>query len=638
MSIITVHCRAIAAEPIRRHLWQLMTQSNTPLINDLLKQVSLHNDFEIWKRRGSIPKSTVADLCIPLKEAYPGQPPRFYSSAILTVTSAYESWLKLQHSNQLRLNGKQQWLNVVKSDDKLLEISGTTLDAIQQQARDILIQIDKERQSQSAANPKQSKKANATKDTDLMSRLFKAYEATDNLLSRCAIAHLLKNDCKIAQIKEDPTKFAHRIQRKQKEIERLAIQISARLPKGRDLTGEKFLQTLEIATKQVPKNDAQMREWHAKLLTRTKLLPYPIVYGSSTDVFWGKTAKGRIIVNFNGLTKYFQAIDPGIKEWLKVKHGYPFQLYCDRRQLPFFQRFVEDWQIYQANKDTYPAGLLTLSSATLAWREGEGKGEPWNVNHLALHCTFDTRLMTAEGTLAVQHEKSDRALKKLTNTNPDLRNNSTLERLKKLPTRPSQKPYQGNPEILVGLSIGLADPVTAIVVNGRTGDVLAYGTPRMLLGERYHSIERYRHQQQQTALNRQENQHHNDARSSESELGQSIDRLLAQAIGQLARQYQAHSIVIPNLTHLREFLASEIAARAEQKCPGSVAAQDRYAKKYRIAIHRWSYRRLIEAIHSKAKQLEINVESGFQPLSGKPQSLAKDVAISAYSARTSSTK
>ena len=71
------------------------------------------------------------------------------------------------------------------------------------------------------------------------------------------------------------------------------------------------------------------------------------------------------------------------------------------------------------------------------------------------------------------------------------------------------------------------------MVNGRTGNILAYGTPRMLLG-RYHLIERYRHQQQQTALKCQENrQYNNDARSSESELGRSIDRLLAQAIGQL---------------------------------------------------------------------------------------------------------
>jgi hypothetical protein len=130
-------------------------------------------------------------------------------------------------------------------------------------------------------------------------------------------------------------------------------------------------------------------------------LPYPIIYGSSTDVFWGKTANGRIAVSFIGINKYLKAADPDIKEWFKTNKEYLFQLYCDQRQLPFFRRFLDDWQVYQANKATYPAGLLTLSSAMLAWREGEGKGEPWHVNHLALYCSFDTRLMTAEGTLEV---------------------------------------------------------------------------------------------------------------------------------------------------------------------------------------------------------------------------------------------
>lgn len=160
---------------------------------------------------------------------------------------------------------------------------------------------------------------------------------------------------------------------------------------------------------------------------------------------------------------------------------------------------MEDWQAYQANRATYPGGLLTLSSALLVWRKGEGKGDPWNVNHLALHCAFDTRLMTAEGTLQVQQEKLAKATQNLTLETPDheltksqkkfhQRNASTVNRLTNLPSRPSQKPYQGNPEILVGLSIGLASSVTVAFVNGRTGDVLTYRTPPTLLGDRYHLL------------------------------------------------------------------------------------------------------------------------------------------------------
>jgi hypothetical protein len=34
MSIITIQCRLVASEETRRHLWEMMAQQNTPLIND----------------------------------------------------------------------------------------------------------------------------------------------------------------------------------------------------------------------------------------------------------------------------------------------------------------------------------------------------------------------------------------------------------------------------------------------------------------------------------------------------------------------------------------------------------------------------------------------------------------------------
>ena len=637
MSIITIHCRLIASEPIRRHLWQLMSRSNTPLINDLLKKVSHHADFETWQSRGTVPSNAIRNLLEPLKEVYPGQPPRFYASAILMVTYTYESWLALQQTCRRRLNGKQRWLNVVKSDPELLELSGSTLESIRQRAQDILSQLSTEMETQSAPNPKKRSKrrgqTHSSNNASLMPRLFTAYDTADDILSQCAITYLIKNGCKISETKEDSEKFAHRIHRKQKEIEQVEAQLQARLPKGRDLTGDVFLETLAIATQQIPETVIQAREWQAKLLARPASLPYPIIYGSSTDVRWSKTAKGRIAVSFNGIDKYLKDADPEIQEWFKLHKEYPFRVFCDQRQLPFFQRFLEDWQAYQANKDTYPAGLLTLSSATLAWREGEGEGEPWEVNHLALHCAFDTRLMSAEGTLEIQQEKFTKALKNLTHDNPDPRNQSTLNRLKNVPERPSRKPYQGNPEILVGLSIGLADPVTAAVVNGRTGEVLTYRTPRTLLGEHYHLLNRHCQQQQQNALQRHRNQKRGVTyQPSESELGQYVDRLLANSIIQLAQTHQAGSIIIPSLTHVRELLASEITAKAERKSR-MVEVQDKYAKEYRIAIHRWSYNRLINAVRSKAQQFGMTVESGFQPLQGNPQEQAKDIAIAAYHAR-----
>lgn len=634
MSIVTIHCRLIASEPIRRHLWNLMAESNTPLVSELMKLVSQHPNFESWQRRGAVPQKAITDLCKPLREVYPGQPGRFYSSAILMVLYTYESWLKIQQNLRRRMDGKQHWLNVVKSDPELLELSGSTLEAIKQKAQDILSQFNAENETRSAPNAKKTKKSNSANDPTLMSYLFKAYEATEDTLSRCAISYLLKNDCKISETEEDSEKFAHRIHRKHKEIEQLEAKLNARLPKGRDLTGEEFLKTLEIATHQISDSVKQAQEWNAILMTRSATLPYPIIYGSSGDLLWGKTAKGRISVSFNGMNKYLKEADPVIKEWFKAHQEYPFQLYCDRRQLPFFQRFSEDWQAFQANKDNYPAGLLTLSSAMLTWRECEGIGDPWNVNHLSLHCSYDTRLMSAEGTLAIQQEKSAKAVKNLERETADPRNQSTLDRLKNSPDRPSRKTYQGNPEILVGLSIGLADPVTAAVVNVVTGNVLTLRTPRTLLGDQYRLLNRHRAQQQRNILQRHKNQKRGVRyQPSESELGEYVDHLLANEIVKLAKQYRANSIVIPNLKHLREILASEITARAEQKCPGSVEAQDKYAKEYRMTISRWSYNRLIENIYSKAQQIGITVESGFQPIRANPQEQAKDIAIATYQAR-----
>ncbi|UBF24917.1 hypothetical protein K9N68_25175 [Kovacikia minuta CCNUW1] len=61
--------------------------------------------------------------------------------------------------------------------------------------------------------------------------------------------------------------------------------------------------------------------------------------------------------------------------------------------------------------------------------------------------------------------------------------------------------------------------------------------------------------------------------------------------------------------------------------------QKKYAKQYRASIHRWSYSRLLESIQSQATKFGIAVEAAKQPLIGKLEEKARDVAISAYQAR-----
>jgi len=119
----------------------------------------------------------------------------------------------------------------------------------------------------------------------------------------------------------------------------------------------------------------------------------------------------------------------------------------------------------------------------------------------------------------------------------------------------------------------------------------------------------------------------------ESELGEYVDRLLAASIVTLAQTYQAGSIVLPKLEDMRELVQIEIQTRAEQKIPGYVEGQQKYAKQYRVNVHQWSYGRLIENIQVQAAKIGISIEQGQQPVQGSPQEKAKEIAIAAYHSR-----
>jgi len=414
MSIITIHCHLHTTEAIRRLLWQVMAESNTPLISALLRQVAEHPDFDTWQTNGSVPIKTVRAIAEPLKAHYPPQPGRFYASAYQMVSYTYESWLAIQKKTKLRLDGKRHWLLIFKSDAELLELTGLSLESLRQSARKVLSELstqpttdsppDTQTKPPKAKSRKSQKQPSTAQDKDLIGKLFKAYAATDDLTQHGILAYLIKNGGTLTDEAETPEAFAHRLHRKQTDIAQLEDRLQARLPKGRDLTGDTFIDTLLIAQQQEPEDVAQMRDWQAKLLMRPADLPYPIRYDSSTDMMWKPDDQGRITVNFNGLEKFLKNSDPEVKAWLKEHKEYPFRIQCDQRQLPYFQRFLTDWQAYQADQANYPAGLLTISSAMLAWRKSKKKrkGEPWNTYQLALYCSFDTRLLTAEGTIEVQ--------------------------------------------------------------------------------------------------------------------------------------------------------------------------------------------------------------------------------------------
>ncbi|MEH2212119.1 type V CRISPR-associated protein Cas12k [Nostoc sp.] len=630
MSVITIQCRLVAEEDTLRQLWELMAEKNTPLINELLLQVGKHPGFETWLEEGKIPTQLLKKLVNSLKtqERFIGQPGRFYTSAIALVDYVYKSWFALQKRRKYQIEGKERWLKMLKSDLELEQESQCSLNVIRTKATEILTKFTPQsEQNSNQKKGKKTKKSTKSKKSSLFQILLNTYRETEDPLTRCAFAYLLKNKCKISELDEDLEEFTRNRRRKEIEIERLKDQLQSRIPKGRDLTGEEWLETLEIATANVAQNEKEAKAWQAALLRKTADVPFPVAYESNEDMTWLKNDKGRLFVRFNGLGKL------------------TFEIYCDKRHLHYFQRFLEDQEIKRNSKNQHSSSLFTLRSGRLAWFPGEEKGEVWKVNQLNLYCSLDTRMWTTEGTQHVVEEKATTITKILTKVKQkdDLkdkqqafitRQQSTLDRINNPFPRPSKPNYQGQPSILVGVSFGLEKPVTVAVVDVVKNEILAYRSVKQLLGENYNLLNRQRQQQQRLSHERHKAQRQNAPNSfGESELGQYVDRLLADAIVAIAKTYQADSIVIPKLRDMREQISSEIQSRAEKKCPGYKEAQQKYAKEYRINIHRWSYGRLIESIKSQAAKVGISTEIGTQPIKGSPQEKAGNLAVFAYQER-----
>ncbi|MBD2353773.1 hypothetical protein H6G41_03890 [Tolypothrix sp. FACHB-123] len=634
MSQITIQCRLVASEPTRHQLWKLMAQLNTPLINELLVQVAQHPEFETWRQKGKHPKGIVKELCQPLKTdpRFIGQPGRFYTSAIATVNYIYKSWFALMKRSQFQLEGKIRWWEMLKSDAELVEVSGLTLESLRTKATEILVQFapqpDKvEVQRAKGKKRKKTKKSKASdSDRSISKTLFENYWDTEDIVTRCAISYLLKNGCKINYKDEDAEKFANRRRKLEIQIKRLREQLEARIPKGRDLTNSKWLETLVLATDNVPESEEEAKSWQDSLLKKSSKVPFPVAYETNEDITWLKNQHGRICVKFNGLGKR------------------TFQVYCDSRYLHWFQRFLEDQQIKRNSKDQHSSSLFTLRSGRIAWQEGEGKGDPWKVNHLILYCSVDTRLWTAEGTNLVREEKAEEIAKTITKTKAKgklndqqlahiKRKNSSLTRINNSFPRPSKPLYQGQSHILVAVSLGLEKPATVAVVDGSTSKVITYRSIKQLLGDNFKLLNQQRQQKHSLSHQRQIAQTLAAPNQiGESELGQYVDRLLAKEIVAITQTYKAGSIVLPKLGDMREQVQSEIQAKAEQKSD-LIEVQQKYAKQYRVSVHQWSYSRLMANIQSQAAKAGIVIEESKQPIRGSPQEKAKELAIAAYHSR-----
>ncbi|MBD2665609.1 hypothetical protein B6N60_03528 [Richelia sinica FACHB-800] len=633
MSQITIQCRLGASESTRQQLWQLMAEKNTPLINELLIQIGRHPEFETWQQKGKHSTGIVKELCESLKSdsRFMGQPARFYTSATASVNYIYKSWFALMKRYQSQLDGKLRWLEMLNSDTELVAQSGVSLDTLRTKSAEILAQFaPQETNGNTPTKGKKSRKRKKSQNLDseinLSKHLFDTYDHTEDHITRCAISYLLKNGCRINNKGENPEKFAQRRRKLEIQIQRLTEKLAARIPQGRDLTDTQWIETLITATQTVPEDEAEAKLWQNYLLRKSSQVPFPVAYETNEDMIWLKNQAGRICVKFNGLGEH------------------TFQIYCDSRQLHWFQRFLEDQETKRSSKNQHSSALFTLRSGRIAWQEGEGKGEPWNVNHLILYCSVDTRLWTQEGTNLVRSEKAEEIAKIITQTQAKgelndqqqahiKRKNSSLARINNPFPRPSKLLYQGQSHILVGVSLGLEDPATIAIVDGTTGKVVTYRNIKQLLGDNYKLLNRQRQQKHLLSHQRHINQRIAAPNNfGDSELGKYIDRLLAKEIIAIAQIYKAGSIVLPKLGDMREQVQSEIQAKAEQKSD-LVEVQQKYAKQYRTSVHKWSYGRLIANIQSQAKKAGIATEEAKQPIRASPLEKAKALAINAYQSR-----
>ena len=659
MTIITVQCRLQAKEETLRYLWQLMVEKNTLLVNEILEAIRINPELEQWLDQGSIPATAIKLIVKNLKHQpkFQGMPGRFSDSAENLVKQIYKSWFTIQRKKRRRLFGKKRWLSMLKSEQELLNETGLALPQLQSEAEKVL---EQEREKLAKLLRKQKQYTKNKLEKSLFSYLFDTYEKlTDNyekeqkphlktkkLIKLCALVYLLKNQCQIAPKDENPERYQQYRRKKEIEIMRLEEQLKSRLPKGRNLDTREWLEALEQATSLMTENKA-MELAQARLLRSDKPFPFSVSFGTNTDVKWSKNQQGRICVTFNGMTK-----DEHI-----------FELLCHNRQLHWFQRFYEDYQLYKQHKKQVPGGLLTLRSARLVWQQNQESDQPWQSHSLLLHCSVETQLWTHEGTESIRglkivetqksiiKQENNKSLtknqqKKLKGDRTSLNLLSNFQEF----SRPKQNQPNKNPSIIVGISIGLQQPVNIAVVDVITGQTLTHRNTRQLLSKpikqkpkkgkkpnnktQYELLLLHREKRKSNRNKRQQAQiKAGNDRFGESKLGQYVDRLLAKAIVELAIQYQASGIILPELTNIREILESEATAKAEAKIPGSKKAQKLYAKQYRQNIHQWSYKRLCDAISSKASQNGIAIEYAKQLSFEASEMPAKNLALIAYHSR-----
>jgi hypothetical protein len=364
---------------------------------------------------------------------YDEMPGRFNTSAETLVKEIYKSWFAIQRKKTKQLWDKKRWLKLLKSEQELLEATNLSLSQLQAEAQKI-----RKREEKKYDKLKHNENSETEVPKDLFDHFFNIYDEittnyekekkphlkTKKLIQQCTVVYLLKNQLEFVNQPEDPEKYQRYRRKKEIYIERLKEQLKARLPRGRNLNTRAWNQALEESNRFIYidddyPNNLPLNFWlmsklenlaiiiylferfgiknhhaellQARLLRRENPIPFPVSYNTNTDIYWSKDERGRICVTFNGMKK----------------DGHVFEIYSHSRQLHWFQRFYEDYKLYKQNNNQIPAGLITLRSARLVWKQREGgeSQKPWLTNNLYLHCSVETELWTKEGTEEIRQQK-----------------------------------------------------------------------------------------------------------------------------------------------------------------------------------------------------------------------------------------
>ncbi len=605
MSIITVQCRLVASEGDRQRLWRMMSEAHTPLVNRLLQEVALHPEFEQWKKKGYLPAKVLPEMLKTIREEplFRDLPGRWVASAQQQVAEVYKSWFKLQQRLAQKLEGQHTWLAMLEPDDALAQEAGTDVERLKEKAAELL--------------------------KDDCSNWFAFYRQTEDQLTKSAIAYLLKHRQKIPKKAENLDKLTKRRREVEIKIERLEVKLGAQLPRGRDPMGNSYPEVLDQGSSTPFDTDEDFMQWQSQLLSEPNNMPFPVDYNTSGDLRWSINAKGRLCVQFNGLGKVI------------------FQIYCDRQQLPYFQRFHEDQELHKQNKETRSQALFTLRSSTLLWKPGKDKqdGDPWQVNYLYLNCTIDTQLWTQEGTDIVRAQKAEKvhqclskldALPELSPTQQQFqkRQASIIRKLDGHYPRPQRRLYQGSENLILGVVIDIEDIVNVALVDIHSGNILKSRSIKQLLGKDYSMFHRLHYEKRyQVHLRKVAQGKDLDIPSKEANLAIYTERLIAKAIVSFAQENLAGSIALPKLGDIRENNHAKLQAQAESLMPDSKELQQKYIRQYRTNAHRWSYGRFLDAIRHRANKQGLMVEEGRYTTSNTAIEQAKGVALSAYRLR-----